>query len=1784
MRRSKIKLSLIVIITILILLSCKSLFTHTNITNQNILSSSSFPEIVFNYNSTYTKQTFTVELQLELDSFNILTMFFLTSGYKTNSEGIKVTFIIEQTEIIFTIERLFQDSLSHNLTQLFSFPEAFVGKKNITVICEAQTSYFYQSGTLQITAQTTIEKILPQILTETPSSLPIFPDWIRFKGSTVSTIRKSVTTVFNNSHDFDKLNFSLSFLTNNFSAYKQYFEIEINNLIVNTRNFEENQQISESFLSDINSGINLLKIYFSVEMCIDEIQLSNIRLTINGINNQNILPDNVFDWYEWENNDFEYSFDLSALKPQVSYQEKIVEIQIDYGCIGSIVLPSISYSINDGTESVDSGDITESYQVNVPQTITTKFTSTDSNQLFTFRIQGSAVGLGYFYILNTSFITIEVLPEFQENNTLERGMQETTNYVTPLSNPLVLTFRDFFRSTLNYQKSNISLSFSLINEFGSSIRQIHVLMKFDFTIIFDKQISFEKLIELQELRTLYSQVYQVTIILTLYGDGDIITLNDLKYSLFSSSNSENNSDPISFPENPASEPINPSKSLMLIEYGIILLFATVLLTQHFQRKRIVDITTETFTQTEVGIMGVISKLLTLPRKWWLKAKESMFRLYLLPSSICYIVWKTNTLYKIIAELNSIANNSFLQPQLTTLGKLGFYSFFLCSSASNLVLLSALYLTFVSTFYVDLFKFSKVLGVNTLFIYIPSNILVLFYIVSNSFKIKTFGIIILYVLFLNIIVTLILFGRTKNKQTENVKSSFFKVNISRIANENESSDLLISAEENNLSDEQYNDHKQRIINYIISKITPEIQVSVNRFSKLFHVSIELAHKLLTDAYNDVPNLGKYYIEEQIYIRNPDSEIGSTNLDIRSQKKHGEFKASSNINDGSMILEKNKAEMNNSRETSLSSTKSLFSTPVFDTKDGTISPIFNSVLTNLLDINIQTDIHTFIRQIKDYLLSSANQLQKVNEVLFHIIKDDFINALERITILKKNDGVLKERITQYMLYLIASFENKDNLSHPSFEHYIDYFNEKNILCGFGALSSKGFDEINLNMVRTSRGYPRISKLILNEFKYKYSNKPFKISSFRRDFRSLPSVMRKSIQEIFKNNKNDTFASYSLKDGKIISRKNSGFSFGMTPNRGNDLLIKLDGWFSSLDQMRNVRQEILKEKKFGLDEKLETQETLGEAIYTALKAQGELEALIENGFYLSYEGKLVGNQFTVHPKTSRKSKFVVNGQMSPEIEINLNNFSMLDSLNTLEKKKTILVNKQFINITAYTSFNLIEDNIFSLYFKGLNKDRYRIFVTDSVDGFRKDDNYIVVSSNYLDENYQDLCYLIKIRFINDLRDKCLLAEWWREIDNKTIVPIFKNSTNEDFKVYSHFTFISTKVNSDSKGYLFNSSLKRIGKYQYMIGWDIARHFGFLPEKSEMLSSKWFREIDLAFSLGTAHHDNNSFRELDDIFASWEWARRNARVKDAIQIDGKNPSFFFAFQSKNKSIFSFLKKIFDYSYSSWLKSKSSRGNDILNILYPYWLSPRLFTKEQYREFRVLIFEKKGKHRSIFKANSSSVYQSFAIKLHRNCINLFPQIYLTDNNTVRFGITVTKKWVVDLLLHELYTCPFINNSGLELLVKQYKKWNSIVSSDKSPIMYMNPMQACWLLYRSIMKMKQVDLQLFQEFKRQYTAFRNSNQISKAQKMWPWMEIPLTRKAFNERFSFAVMPVGNASMKSTSKTGYLRYRILYETVSEEVNKFVHTVLFRLIDLYEYREMHEWLKSVFDMISTFLEIL
>ncbi|MBY8999919.1 MAG: hypothetical protein KGD64_03300, partial [Candidatus Heimdallarchaeota archaeon] len=296
MKKVKLKVILILLSISLIFVN-QTVYSTSNSNNDQFEQISSLlPEdIVFTYNSSFCSQEFSFETSIQLNSFNCFTLFFATSGDKTNGEGIKVTLSLEKVEVVCIIDRLFQDSLNHNLTQAFPYPEVVEGIMNVTITCEAQTSSSYYSGSLRIFSQTKAEKILPPTITENSSPLPVFPNWLEFKGS-LSTVMRSVTTAFNNSNNFDKLNLSISFRASDFSAYVRQFEIQVGETVVYTKDFEENQLTEETFLFSINTGINLLSIRFIVEFCIDEIQLTDIRLTGNGINVESILPVNTYEW------------------------------------------------------------------------------------------------------------------------------------------------------------------------------------------------------------------------------------------------------------------------------------------------------------------------------------------------------------------------------------------------------------------------------------------------------------------------------------------------------------------------------------------------------------------------------------------------------------------------------------------------------------------------------------------------------------------------------------------------------------------------------------------------------------------------------------------------------------------------------------------------------------------------------------------------------------------------------------------------------------------------------------------------------------------------------------------------------------------------------------------------------------------------------------------------------------------------------------------------------------------------------------------------------------------------------------------------------------------------------------------------------------------------------------------------------------------------------------------------------------------------------------------------
>ncbi|MBY9001072.1 MAG: hypothetical protein KGD64_09170, partial [Candidatus Heimdallarchaeota archaeon] len=687
MKKVKLKVILMLLSLTLFLVSQTVSSSDNSNNDQNEQISSLLPEdIVFTYNSSFCTQEFSFETSIQLDRFNRIVLFFATSGDKTNSEGIKVTFSFETVIVVLIIERLFQDTLSHNLTQAFPYPEVIDGKMNVTITCEGQAS-LYQSGSLRIFSQTEVEKIIPPTITESSSSLPVVPNWLEFKGSLSTAEIRSVTTAFNNSINFDKLNLSLSFRASDFSAYVRQFEVQVNENILIIKDFEENQLTEETFLFSINQGINLLSIRFIVEFCIDEIQLTDIRLTGNGINVESILPVNTYEWITWENNEVNYVFDLSTFKPVSIGLEQILQIGIRYGCFGTAISPAIDYEIKLGTNVLDSGEISESEQLHSPQTLFVQTPITNYHDPLTFRIQGSAEGQGGFYILNTSYVAIDPLPELTEQTPLERKLVETEVHQTPLFDPLILTYRDYFKINTNYLKCNVSLSFSLTDELDSSIRQIDVLMKLNWQTVIDCPIAYEDQINVTETEILYYKIYDVTIILSVYGDGHTITLSNLKYILFPF-NSINITIPgpsIPPEENIGDkEPIHPSKSsLLYIEYGIIILGLTLVITQILSKREKKQESTDGETQVDslefqiVGNntqFGHLSKLLQLSKDWYLKAKESLSRMILLPLTIIHVVTNIICFSVIIDKLTEIAINELREVKFVVLGEVGFYCF------------------------------------------------------------------------------------------------------------------------------------------------------------------------------------------------------------------------------------------------------------------------------------------------------------------------------------------------------------------------------------------------------------------------------------------------------------------------------------------------------------------------------------------------------------------------------------------------------------------------------------------------------------------------------------------------------------------------------------------------------------------------------------------------------------------------------------------------------------------------------------------------------------------------------------------------------------------------------------------------------------------------------------------------------------------------------------------------------------------------------------------------------
>ena len=162
----------------------------------NCLPASLPQEIIFEFNQTYREQTFDFSLSnIELSELNSLIMFFVVTGDKSTREGLDVDFLVNYSKVNFTINRLYQDNIKHNLSQTFAYPENFIGEINITVACKGQT-VVGESGILVIHSSTTFNPLTPPTLIQQISSLPIGPNSFSLEGSFFSADRINLLPLF----------------------------------------------------------------------------------------------------------------------------------------------------------------------------------------------------------------------------------------------------------------------------------------------------------------------------------------------------------------------------------------------------------------------------------------------------------------------------------------------------------------------------------------------------------------------------------------------------------------------------------------------------------------------------------------------------------------------------------------------------------------------------------------------------------------------------------------------------------------------------------------------------------------------------------------------------------------------------------------------------------------------------------------------------------------------------------------------------------------------------------------------------------------------------------------------------------------------------------------------------------------------------------------------------------------------------------------------------------------------------------------------------------------------------------------------------------------------------------------------------------------------------------------------------------------------------------------------------------------------------------------------------
>jgi len=767
--------------------------------------------ILYSYDSTSVKQNFTFELvNLELQEYNSLTIFFLFSGDRTDSNGLTIILYLDTTEVEININRIYQDSNEHSISKSFSYPQNFIGSMIIVISCEGKTSNILNSGAIQILSSSTIEPITIPVLDKNLTSLPCNPGQIGYYGDLSGVRSDYVETAVYSINGSTTLNVTLSFNTNSFSALSRYLEVEINNTIIATTSFSKVPFVIVSFSIPLEQGTNIIRFYFCVNLGVDEIWFTNIALFGELQLLEDEIPEESFDWFSCDGPSVDHSFDLSSLKPFSSISEQNLFISLYYDYIGSAILPILNYEILSDSDVIYSGAIHFSYPESIIDTYTVNYSSN-----IAFRVYGIATGEGIFYLLNTSTIEIEPVPILDENSTLEKTMVSSKTYETSITGPLTVKFTDVFYFDSSSTTFNLSFSLNLYNEFYSSVDQFNLRIKINDNQVFFQSFNDKQTINDRVIIEINQGYQEIEIILSIYGEGLSVTIGELSYRLAATSEEVvTPTNPFELP-NPSSDskPFKPSLPTLMSISLILDAIALIVLVRHLEKKN-----KETNRNAKVKLDDEEYELqfnggyIKTERFFNFSILGNM-RKVLLGLAAVFVILKNVGFFLILGRLVSIANSDNTGFEFVILGKISFNVFTTILFASTFFWFSVVVNSSTNTFYKDLHSKNKFLFRYAKYVFFISGWLLFSYLKkNNSGKLFPWSVIVSGLFFI-LFIGYMRFGKQKKEQSKPSLAEFFtnqgvvlrKIKQSRLQ-ENPKKEVKITEEKSTVGNIKKQDEK------------------------------------------------------------------------------------------------------------------------------------------------------------------------------------------------------------------------------------------------------------------------------------------------------------------------------------------------------------------------------------------------------------------------------------------------------------------------------------------------------------------------------------------------------------------------------------------------------------------------------------------------------------------------------------------------------------------------------------------------------------------------------------------------------------------------------------------------------------------------------------------------------------------------------------------------------------------------------------------------------------------